>query len=142
MPGKETTDAIFVMRNVVEKYQAKKKKLYNTFVDLEKEYDSPERCGEMGLRKLGVDPHIYGIVSRGLHCSLNICWTKWRLVCIKGQLLYANDLLLMAPTMEQLGRRVTERRASLLDKVLKVNTENTKVMVNSSGGNMIVNSGK
>ena len=40
----------------------------------------------------------------------------------------------MAPTMEQLGRRVAEWRASLLDKGFKVNAGNTKVMVGSSGG--------
>ena len=48
----------------------------------------------------------------------------------------------MTPTMEQLGRRVAEWRAGLLDKGLKVNPEKSKVMVRSSGGNMIVNSGK
>ena len=40
-----------------------------------------------------------------------------------SELLYAADLVLMAPTMEQLGRRVAEWRASLLDKGLKVNAE-------------------
>ena len=48
----------------------------------------------------------------------------------------------MAPTMEQLGKRVAEWRAILLDKGLKVNAGKSKVMVGSSGGNMIVNSGK
>ena len=48
----------------------------------------------------------------------------------------------MAPTTEQLGRHVTEWRASILDKGLKVNAENTKLMVGISGGKMIVNSGK
>ena len=37
-----------------------------------------------------------------------------------SELLYADDLVLMAPTMERLGRRVGEWRTSLLDKVLKV----------------------
>ena len=46
----------------------------------------------------------------------------------------------MAPTVEQLGRRVAEWRASLLDKGLKVNAEMSKVMVGSSGGKMIANS--
>ena len=63
-------------------------------------------------------------------------------VCIKGQLLYADELLLMAPTMEQLGRHVTEWRASVLDKGLNVNAGNTKLMVGISGGKMIVNSGR
>ena len=48
----------------------------------------------------------------------------------------------MAPAMEPLGRHVTEWRASILDKGLKVNAGNTKLMVGISGGNMIVNSGK
>ena len=48
----------------------------------------------------------------------------------------------MAPTMEQLGRRVADWRASLLGKGLKVNAGKSKVMVGSSGGKMIVNVGK
>ena len=36
--------------------------------------------------------------------------------------------------MEQLGRRVAEWRASILDKGLRVNAGNTKVVVGSSGG--------
>ena len=43
MPGKGTTDAIFIMRQVQEKHQAKKKKLYYAFVDLEKAFESQER---------------------------------------------------------------------------------------------------
>ena len=43
--------------------------------------------------------------------------------------------------MEQLRRRMAEWRASLLDKRLKVNAGQSKVVVDSSGGKMIVNSG-
>ena len=55
---------------------------------------------------------------------------------------YADDPVIMAPTMEQLGRRVADWRASLLGKGLKVNAGKSKVMVGSRGGKMIVNSGK
>ena len=58
-----------------------------------------------------------------------------------SELLYADDLVLIAPTMEQLGRRVAEWRATLLDNGVKVNVGKSKVMVGSSGGKMIVNSG-
>ena len=61
---------------------------------------------------------------------------------LPSELLYADDLVIMALTMEQLGRRVAEWRASLLDKGLKVNAEKSKVMVGSSVGKIIVNSGK
>ena len=59
-----------------------------------------------------------------------------------SELLYADDLVLMAPTMEQLGRRVAEWRVSLFDKGLKVNVGKPKVIVGRSGGKMTVNSGK
>ena len=40
---------------------------------------------------------------------------------LPSELLYADDLVIMAPTMEQLGRRMADWRASLLGKGLKVN---------------------
>ena len=61
---------------------------------------------------------------------------------LPSELLHADDLVIMAPTMEQLGRRVADWRASLLGKGLKVNAGKSKVMVGSSGGKMIINSGK
>ena len=51
--------------------------------------------------------------------------------------MYADDLVRMAPTMDQLGRRVAGWRASLL-----LNAGKSKVMTVSSGGKMIVKSGK
>ena len=61
---------------------------------------------------------------------------------LPSELLYADDLVIMAPAMEQLGRRVADWRASLRGKGLKVNAGKSKMMVGSSGGKMIVNSGK
>ena len=61
---------------------------------------------------------------------------------LPSELMYADDLVIMAPTMEQLGTRVADWRASLLGKGLKVNAGKSKVMVGSSGGKMIVNCGK
>ena len=61
---------------------------------------------------------------------------------IPSELLYDVHLVLMAPTMEQLGGRVAEWRASLLDKGLKVDAGKSKVIVDTSGGKMIVNSRK
>ena len=57
-------------------------------------------------------------------------------------LLYADDLVLMAPTMETIGRGVAVWKAVLLVKGLKVNAGKSKVMVGSSGGMLIVNAGK
>ena len=127
MPGKITTDAIFIIRQVQEKHQAKKM-LYYAFVDLEKAFEVVLYQGSVLSRLLFAA--VMDVVSSEARSGL------------PSELLYADDLVLMAPTMDQPGRRVTEWRTSLLDKGLKVNTGNYKVMVGSSGEKMIVNSGK
>jgi len=43
MPGKGTTDAIFTVRQMQEKYGCKRKNLYFAFVDLEKAFDRVPR---------------------------------------------------------------------------------------------------
>ena len=45
---------------------------------------------------------------------------------LPSELLYADDLVFMAATMEPLNRCVAEWRSSLLDKGLKVNAEKSK----------------
>ena len=150
MPGNGTTDAIFIMRQVHEKHQARKKNLYFAFMDLEKAFDRVLReVVRWALRKLGVDEWpirtvmaLYteactvvrtdaGLsesfeVKFGLHqgsvlshCCLLLSWmlfpARREVVCL-SELLYADDLVIMAPTMEQLGRRVADWRANLLGK--------------------------
>ena len=175
MPGKGTTDAIFIMRQVQEKHQARKKKLYYAFVDLEKAFDGvPREVVRWALRKPGVDEWLIRTVMAlytgdcaivrtdaglsesfevkvGLHQGSVLSPLLFAAVMDvvscearsgPSELLYVNDLVIMAPTMEQLGRRVADWRASLLGKGLKVNAGKYKVMVGRSGGKMIVNSGK
>ena len=52
---------------------------------------------------------------------------------LPSELLYADDLVIMAPTLEQLGGWVADWRASLIGKGLKVNAGRSKVMVANSG---------
>ena len=55
MPGKETVDAIFIVRRTQEKYQKKVKKLYMCFVELEKAFDVvPRKVMEWAMRKKGL----------------------------------------------------------------------------------------
>ena len=56
IPGRGTTDAIFVVRQLQEKYLAGNKRVYMAFVDLEKAFDQvPRKVIWWALRKLGVE---------------------------------------------------------------------------------------
>ena len=51
MPGNRTTDAIFVVRQVQERFMDKKRLLFFSFVDLEKAFDRvPRAVLEWSLR--------------------------------------------------------------------------------------------
>ena len=54
--GKGTTDAIFIVRQMQERYREKHKKLNFAFIDLEKAFDRvPREVTRWALRKAGVD---------------------------------------------------------------------------------------
>ena len=57
--GFVTTDAIFVVRQLQEKYLAANKRLYMAFVNLDKAFDQvPRKVIWWALRKLGVEEWI------------------------------------------------------------------------------------
>ena len=64
VPGRGTTDAISVVRQLQEKYLAANKRLYMAFVDLEKAFDRVTRkVIWWALRKLGVEEWIVQLVQ-------------------------------------------------------------------------------
>ena len=63
VPGRGTTDAVFVEKQLQEKYLANKR-LYMAFVDLEKAFDGvPQKVIRWALRKLGVEERIVRLVQ-------------------------------------------------------------------------------
>ena len=56
VPGRSTTDAIFVIRQLQEKYLTVSKHIYMAFMDLEKAFDRvPQKVIWWALRKHGVE---------------------------------------------------------------------------------------
>ena len=70
VPGGGTTDAIFVVRQLQEKYLAANKRLYMAFIDLEKAFDQvPWKVIWWVLRKLGVEEWIVRLVQ-GMYANV------------------------------------------------------------------------
>ena len=64
MPGKGTTDAIFTVRQMHEKYGYKGKKLYFAFVDLEKAFDGvPREITRWAPRNAGVEEWLKAVMA-------------------------------------------------------------------------------
>ena len=74
MPGRGTTDAIFAVRQLMEKHREKQKELHMVFVDLEKAYDRvPRQEVWRCMREKGV-PEIYVMIVR--KCQMVSSCTK------------------------------------------------------------------
>ena len=64
MPGKSTTDAIFVLRTIMEKYRDGQKELHCVFINLEKAYDRvPRKELWYGMREAGVSEKYIKLVQ-------------------------------------------------------------------------------
>ena len=64
MAGKSTTNAIFIVHQLQEKYLARNKELWMAFVDLEKAFDRvPREVVWWALRCLGVDEWIVSVIK-------------------------------------------------------------------------------
>ena len=166
MPGKGTMDAIFIARQLQERFLEKKRELYFAFVDLEKAFDRvPREIVKWAMRKLKVDEWLIDIVMAmyqdsnssvrinntigktfkvkvGVHQGSVLSPLLFIMVlealsreCRNGlpwELLYADDLMIAAETLEDLERRYAAWKDSIEGKGLRVNTGKTKIMICST----------
>ena len=166
MPGKSTIDAIFIVRQIQEKYREKKKDLYFAFVDLEKAFDRvPRKVVFWAMRKAGLDEWIIDLLSAmyknakssvrvngklgreipvnvGLHQGsvlspllfiivLEALSSSFR-IGLPWELLYADDLVLIAESIAELEVLYERWKTSMESKGLRVNIKKTKVMCSQS----------
>ena len=176
MPGHGTTDAIFILRQLQEKYLAKNNKLLFAFVDLEKASDCvPRRVIWWAMRKLGIDEWIVRFVQTMYHntksrVTVNNTFTDefgvkvgvhqgsvlsplLFIILLEAllrefhtgtpwKLLYADDLVIVAETEEDLRRKLTKQKAEMEEKVLRVNLRKTKIMACGINLHTLKDSGK
>ena len=165
--GKGTIDAIFILRQLQEKYLENDKELYFVFVDLEKAFGRiPRVLIESSLRRKGV-------VEYYVNAVMKMYWEVLSQVKVEGEdskeftvrvgihqgsillpfifavvmnavteevakegraLMYADDLVLICETKEEVRQRFVAWRSALESKGLKVHISKTKVMICARDG--------
>lgn len=176
MPGRGTTDAIFIVRQLQEKYLAANKPLYMAFVDLEKAFDRvPREVIWWAMRKLGIDEWLVRLVQAmyadarsrvrvgdgyseefgvgvGVHQGsvlspllfiivLEALSGEFRTGC-PWELLYADDLVAVADSLEKLLEKVETWKTGMEEKGLRVNMGKTKILVSGSQLDLLKKTGK
>ena len=176
MPGRGTTDAIFIVRQIQEAYIRKNRNLFFAFVDLEKAFDRvPRKVLWWALRKVGAPEWIVRVIQGmyqnarsqvrvnnvlsdvfdvkvGVHQGsvlspllfiivLEALSREFRISC-PWELLYADDLVVIADTMDELLHRLEEWKKHLEAKGLRVNMGKTKVMISGKDLHSLRDSGK
>ena len=176
VPGRGTTDAIFVVRQLQEKYLAANKRLYMAFVDLEKAFDRvPRKVIWWALRKLGVEEWIVRLVQGmyanarsgvrvgegyseefevkvGVHQGSVLSPLLFIIVLealsrefrsgVPWEDLYADDLVIIAESLEECVRMLLTWKEAMEKKGLRVNAGKTKIMICGTGLDLLQRSGE
>ena len=175
VPGRGTTDAIFIIRQLQEKFIAANKPLYFAFVDLEKAFDRvPRKVLWWALRSLGVEEwavrviqgmyqdvksrvRVNGQYSKefevgvGVHQGSVLSPLLFILVLealsrefrtgVPWELLYADDLAVIADSLEECITKLTTWKDGMEGRGLRVNMKKTKLMVSGPGLDLLRDSG-
>ena len=176
MPGRGTTDAIFIVRQLQERYLEKNRELWMAFVDLEKAFDRvPREVLWWALREVGVEEHTISVIKAmyagattsvkvngnestafevkvGVHQGSVLSPLLFTVVLealsnkfrggLPMEMLYADDLILIAESEEQLKEKVRIWKEGMEAKGLRVNLAKTKVLKCGVGCGQVTKSGK
>ena len=168
MSGRGTTDAIFIVRQLQEKHLAANKPLYMAFVDLKKAFDRvPRDVIWWAMRKLGIDEWLVRLVQSmykdvrsrvrvgdgyseefgvgvGVHQGsvLSPLLSREFHTGCPWELLYTDDLMISAESMEELLVKVQTWKTEMEKKGLRVNMGKTKIMESGINLDVLKKSGK
>ena len=143
MPGKGTTDAMFALRMLMEKYREGQKELHCVFVDLEKAYDRVPReelwycmrkSGIVGSFKVKVGLHQGSALSPFLFAMILDRLTDEVRREPPWTMLFADDIVICEETREEVEQRLESWKYALERRGMKISRSKTEYLC-INGGN-------
>ncbi|KAE8703022.1 CYP749A22 protein [Hibiscus syriacus] len=134
---KSTTEAIHLLRRLMEKYREKNRDLHIAFIDLEKVSITYVRTTvgdteafpiEIGLHQgSALSPYIFALIMDDIYYTTpyGVPW----------YMLFADDIVLVAETKNELNSRLATWKTVLEEKGLRINIENTYWLSSNYSGN-------
>ncbi|XP_071718859.1 uncharacterized protein [Rutidosis leptorrhynchoides] len=123
--GRSSIEANHIIRNLMEKYREKQKNLEMDFIDLEKAYDCWEipKFSQLKLACIRDRPlalFLFALIldelSRGIQERIPWC------------LIFADDIVLVSESKEELNRRLEQWRVALEGNGLKISRQKTEYL--------------
>eukprot|EP00794_Sanderia_malayensis_P006364 gene6364-7093_t len=129
MPGRSTTDAIFALRQLIEKYSEGRKDLHCVFIDLEKAYDRVPRQEIWNCLRLKEVEEKYIRLIQDMYEN---CKTRVRCAQIQRaaswDMMFADDIALCDDTSEDVKEHLEESRREMENRGLKVSRQKTEYL--------------
>ena len=135
--GQDTTDVIFIVRQLQVKFIAANKPLYLAFVDLEKAFDRvPRKVLWWALRSIGVEEWAVRVIQAMYNNALSRvgvngqCSQEFKVnVGVHLELMYADDLVVISDSLGGCVSKLKASKTGMENKGLRVNMNKTKLMI-------------
>ena len=138
MPGRSTTDAIFALRQLLEKHHEGQKKLHCVFIDLKKAYNRVPRKEVWNCMRMKGVPEKFIRIAQNVHQGSALSPFLFAMVldCLTEDvrseapwtMMFADDVVICVERQEEVEERLERWRRALEDRGMRISRKKTEYL--------------